>query len=65
MKKEYTILKKGRDNKVMVMWEREKGFFYPNGVEYSVHTESLYGGLIWGHYFTDKKECEEYFKQYL
>lgn len=60
MNKKYTILEEGKDNKVLVKWDRGE-----NGVEYSVHTLSLNDELIWGHYFMgDIESAVNYFKQY-
>lgn len=61
--KEYKILEEGIDNKVLVEWNRQKCSAYPLGKEYSVHTMND-GFLIWGHYFNDLKDAEEYFKVY-
>ncbi|GAA0093027.1 hypothetical protein UT300009_30570 [Paraclostridium bifermentans] len=60
---EFTILKEGFDNKVLVEWYREKSTTFPTGREYSIHTKSQFG-LIWGHYYKDKELCFEDFKKY-
>lgn len=64
MDNKYKILEEGKDNKVLVEWERGSNFYYEDGREYSVHTISLQGNLIWGHYFRKEADAREYFKQY-
>lgn len=59
----YKILKKYKDERVLVEWKREKDFFFPDGVEYSVHMLSLAGNLICGRYFKNKENAEEYYKK--
>ena len=54
----YKIMEKGRENKVLVEWDR--GY----NKEYSVHTLSLNDELIWGHYYTDEDSARRYFNQY-
>lgn len=54
---EYKILEQGKDDKVLVEWNRSWG------KEYSVHTQTD-NGLIWGHYYTNREDAEEYFAQY-
>lgn len=61
--KDYKIILEGKGNKVLVVWERPKNSFYPNGKEYSVHTLTNNDELIWGHYFTDKRQAILYFKE--
>lgn len=52
----YEILEEGKDDKVLVKWNRE------NGIEYSVHTWNLdKTELIWGHCFNDINDAKEYF----
>ena len=62
--KDYKILQKGTDGKVLVEWTRQKSDFYPEGKEYSVHTVGFHGGLVWGHYFKTFNEAKKYFKPY-
>lgn len=57
MTNEYTILKEGTNDKVLVEWNRGER------KEYSVHTKGCNGGLIWGHYFTTYKEALEDFNK--
>ena len=59
----YKILKNYKDERVLVEWKREKDFFFPDGVEYSVHMLSLAGNLICGRYFKNKENAEEYYKK--
>lgn len=54
---EFEIIKEGKNDKVLAKWNRE------TRVEYSVHTWDLNRtGLIWGHYFDNLEDAEEYFK---
>ena len=62
--KEYKILKRGRENRVLVEWVRENKLIYKDGKEYSVHTLGLDKNLIWGHYYLKLEDAEEHFKQY-
>lgn len=58
MKNNYKILNTHGD-KVIVEWERKNCSFYPNGVEYSVHTlinDELYYG-VYCIDLDDAKEC--------
>ena len=57
--RKYKVLQR-RGEKVLIAWETEKCSFFPNGVEYSVHT-CLNDEFYWGHYFTDKDDAIEYF----
>lgn len=59
------ILKYGKENKVLVKWTSENHKF-ANGTyeEYSVHTVGYNGGLIWGHYYNQIEDAQEYFKKY-
>ena len=59
----YKILKQHKDERALVRWEREKDFFFPEGVEYSVHMLSLAGNLICGKYFTRLEDAESYFEE--
>lgn len=59
----YKILKKYKDERVLVKWEREKNFFFPEGVEYSVHLLSLTGNLICGRYFNTLENAESYYNE--
>ena len=58
--KNYKILKEGRNDKVLVEWERQNSYPY-YGKEYSVHTLSLNGELIWGNYFLNLEDAEKFF----
>lgn len=53
---EYTIIKEGVDNRVLVQWHREKSTMFPDGKEYSIHIKSPFG-LICGNYYIDKDIC--------
>lgn len=56
--KEFEILEEGRNDKVLVKWNRE------TRTEYSVHTWDLDRiGLIWGHYYNDLEDAKEYFEK--
>lgn len=61
--KNYKILKQHKDERALVVWEREKDFFFPEGVEYSVHMLSLRGNLICGKYFKRLEDAENYFNE--
>lgn len=56
--KTWEILEKGKNDKVLVRWSR------CYGSEYSVHTLTSDGELIWGHYYNEKEDAEKYFEQY-
>lgn len=56
--KEFEILEEGRNDKVLVKWNRE------TRTEYSVHTWDLdRENLIWGHYYNDLEDAKEYFEK--
>lgn len=61
---EYTILKHGSDNRVLVQWHREKSTMFPDGKEYSIHINTPFG-LICGNYYISKDICfEDFDKKY-
>lgn len=56
--KEFEILEEGKNDKVLVKWNRE------TRTEYSVHTWNLdKTELIWGHYFDDINDAKKYFEK--
>ena len=55
--KTYEIVKKGKNNKVLVKWYR------CYGCEYSVHTLTDDDELIWGHYYKELKDAKDYFEK--
>ena len=63
MMRKYEILEKNGD-KVLLSWSwgGEKSRFFPDGVEYSVHT-CINDEFYWGLYFVDKEEAIEYFNE--
>lgn len=58
----YKILKEGKDDKVLVEWERANIYPY-YGKEYSIHTRISEDSLIWGHYFLRFEDADRYFKK--